>query len=91
MLAYLQNKEKAPGLGLNEQREAGQTGSGSQSTQALWVQAWEHYVSQAGQGTEEKKGECTQQPSGGFPGDSEPGDKDPGIKPGRSFISMKEF
>lgn len=41
MLAYLQNKDKAPGLEMKEQREGGQTGSGSQSAQALRVQACE--------------------------------------------------
>ena len=35
MLAYLQNKDKAPGLEMKEQREGGQTGNGSQSAQAL--------------------------------------------------------
>ena len=39
MLAYLQNKDEAPGLEMKEQREGGQMGRGSQSTPALWVQA----------------------------------------------------
>lgn len=41
MLAYLQNKDEAPGLEMKEQREGGQMGSGSQSAQALWAQACE--------------------------------------------------